>query len=273
MNSRLSLEFGQDLRAGPGSKKPPDIRNADALEIDWVDVLPLDECSYVFRQPPFGGPEFESLEQRAQVHRVAALSGSGGTLDYVTAWFIPAGASARPSRTATRRRGSASWRRRADARCRGRLRLTADACRFPLAALSGFRVILSAAPHVTVDDDSAGTGTDPVVVGRQALARLRESLEPADFPRAGSVDWRAPSRAPPVRTTETSVGNGIGGCRSLPARSTRAAIPGVGSPRESSSRSRRGLECHLHRGTGKNTCSRGRGAPGPLPRGVRDPPE
>ena len=50
MNNRLSLEFGQDLRADPGSKKSPDIRNADALEIEWVDVLPLDECSYVFRQ-------------------------------------------------------------------------------------------------------------------------------------------------------------------------------------------------------------------------------
>ena len=45
--------------------------------------------------PPFGGAEFPSLEQRAQVHRVAALGGSGETLDYVTAWFIRAGASVR----------------------------------------------------------------------------------------------------------------------------------------------------------------------------------
>ena len=68
-----------------------EIRNADALEIDWADVLPPDECSYVFGNPPLGGAKFQSPEQRAQVRRVAALGGSGGTLDYVTAWFIRAG--------------------------------------------------------------------------------------------------------------------------------------------------------------------------------------
>ena len=37
------------------------------------------------------GAKFQSAEQRAQVRRVAALGGSGGTLDYVAAWFIRAG--------------------------------------------------------------------------------------------------------------------------------------------------------------------------------------
>ena len=41
--------------------------------------------------PPFGGAKFQSAEQRAQVRRIAALGKSGGTLDYVTAWFITAG--------------------------------------------------------------------------------------------------------------------------------------------------------------------------------------
>ena len=54
-------------------------------------MLPPDECSYVFGNPPFGGSKFQSPEQRAQVRRVAALGGSGGTLDYVAAWFICAG--------------------------------------------------------------------------------------------------------------------------------------------------------------------------------------
>ena len=90
MNNRLSLEFGQTYARIP-IEKSPHIRNADALEIDWTDVLPPDECSYVFGNPPFGGAKFQSREQRAQVRRVAALGGSGGTLDYVTAWFIRAG--------------------------------------------------------------------------------------------------------------------------------------------------------------------------------------
>ena len=90
MNNRLSLEFGQTYARIP-IEKSPHIRNADALEIDWADVLPPNECSYVFGNPPFGGAKFQSPEQRAQVRRVAALGGSGGTLDYVTAWFIRAG--------------------------------------------------------------------------------------------------------------------------------------------------------------------------------------
>ncbi len=90
MNNRLSLEFGQTYARIP-IEKSPHIRNADALEIDWADVLPPEECSYVFGNPPFGGAKFQSPEQRAQVRRVAALGGSGGTLDYVAAWFIRAG--------------------------------------------------------------------------------------------------------------------------------------------------------------------------------------
>ena len=88
MNNRLSLEFGHTYARSP-IEKAPHIRNADALEIDWADVLPPDECSYVFGNPPFGGAKYQSPEQRAQVRRVAALGGCGGTLDYVTAWFIP----------------------------------------------------------------------------------------------------------------------------------------------------------------------------------------
>ena len=90
MNNRLSLEFGQTYTRIP-LEKSPHIRNADALEIDWADVLPPADCSYMFGNPPFGGAKYQSLEQRAQVRRIAALGGHGGTLDYVTAWFIRAG--------------------------------------------------------------------------------------------------------------------------------------------------------------------------------------
>ena len=90
MNNRLSLEFGHTYARIP-IEKSPHIRNADALEIDWADVLPPDECSHVFGNPPFGGSKFQSPDQRAQVRRIAELGGSGGTLDYVAAWFIRAG--------------------------------------------------------------------------------------------------------------------------------------------------------------------------------------
>ena len=90
MNNRLSLAFGRSYVRIP-LEGSPHIRNADALETDWADLLPPEDCSYVFGNPPFGGAKFQSKEQRAQVRRIAALGKTGGTLDYVTAWFIKAG--------------------------------------------------------------------------------------------------------------------------------------------------------------------------------------
>ena len=90
MNNRLSLAFGQSYVRIP-LEGSPHIRNADALETDWTALLPPEDCSYVFGNPPFAGAKFQSDEQRAQVRRIAALGKSGGTLDYVTAWFIKAG--------------------------------------------------------------------------------------------------------------------------------------------------------------------------------------
>ena len=90
MNNRLSLAFGRSYVRIP-LEGSPHILNADALETDWTALLPPEECSYVFGNPPFGGAKFQSEEKRAQVRRIAALGKSGGTFDYVTAWFIKAG--------------------------------------------------------------------------------------------------------------------------------------------------------------------------------------
>jgi hypothetical protein len=89
MNNRLSLEFGQTYVRIP-LRKSPHIRHADALETDWAELLPPTQCSYVLGNPPFIGAKYQSAAQRAQVQRIANLGGSGGTLDYVTAWFIKA---------------------------------------------------------------------------------------------------------------------------------------------------------------------------------------
>ncbi len=89
-NNRVSLEFGQVYLRIP-LRASPHIRHADALETDWNDVLPAGECDYLLGNPPFVGAKYQSAEQREQVRRIAGLGGSGGTLDFVTAWFLKAG--------------------------------------------------------------------------------------------------------------------------------------------------------------------------------------
>lgn len=93
-NNRVSLEFGQVFRRIP-LRVSPHIRHADALETNWDSVLPAADCDYLLGNPPFVGAKYQSEPQRAQVRRIAQLGGSGGTLDYVAAWFLTGGAYAR----------------------------------------------------------------------------------------------------------------------------------------------------------------------------------
>jgi hypothetical protein len=92
MNARLSAEFGQSYLRIP-LKASPNIRHADALELDWAEVLAPGACDYVFGNPPFIGQSFQSPAQRRQMARI--VGGTGGSLDYVTAWFFKAAAYAR----------------------------------------------------------------------------------------------------------------------------------------------------------------------------------
>ena len=89
MNNQLSLEFGQAFTRIP-LKKTPNIFHADALETDWTNCLPPESCSYIIGNPPYAGAKLQTVEQRVQVRRIANLGGSGGSLDYVAAWFIKA---------------------------------------------------------------------------------------------------------------------------------------------------------------------------------------
>jgi hypothetical protein len=91
MNAQLSLIFGQVFLRIP-LRKSPSITHGDALELDWSSLLPPAKCSYIIGNPPFVGAKYQSELQRAQVRRIADLGKSGGTLDFVAAWFLKAGA-------------------------------------------------------------------------------------------------------------------------------------------------------------------------------------
>lgn len=95
MNTQASLEFGAAFLRIP-LRKSPNIIHADALETDWAAIAPK-TLSYIIGNPPFGGAKLQSKEQRKQVREIAALGKSGGTLDYVSAWFIKAAAFGAPT--------------------------------------------------------------------------------------------------------------------------------------------------------------------------------
>jgi len=91
-NMELSAAFAEVYRRIPLEHSPP-IICADALDMDWQQLLPAKKCSYVLGNPPFIGKSYQSRQQSAQLKAIAAQAGlnnGAGVLDYVCAWFIKA---------------------------------------------------------------------------------------------------------------------------------------------------------------------------------------
>ena len=89
MNLRVSEAFGLYFARIP-LKSTPTIRHANALRLDWNEVLPAERCSYVLGNPPFLGKQYQTPEQKAAVAPIYQALEGGGVLDYVAAWYIKA---------------------------------------------------------------------------------------------------------------------------------------------------------------------------------------
>ena len=87
MNLRVSVEFGLYFARIP-LKSTPQIRHANALRLDWHEVLPAERCSYVLGNPPFLGKTYQSKEQKADLAAVMQGIHGAGDLDFVCAWYV-----------------------------------------------------------------------------------------------------------------------------------------------------------------------------------------
>lgn len=87
MNLRVSVEFGLYFARIP-LKSSPQIRHANALRLDWQEVLPAERCSYVLGNPPFLGKTYQSKEQKADLAAVMQGIHGAGDLDFVCSWYV-----------------------------------------------------------------------------------------------------------------------------------------------------------------------------------------
>lgn len=71
-------------------RKRANIVCANALRIDWRDVISAEKVSYILGNPPFGGKHYQNKEQREDQELITAGIKSGSDLDYVANWFIKA---------------------------------------------------------------------------------------------------------------------------------------------------------------------------------------
>ncbi len=89
MNVELSEAFGDAVVRLPLTHSAR-IANANALRMDWNEVLPADQCIYVLGNPPFVGKKEKSQAQKSDMMHVWGGVMRAGTLDYVTGWYLKA---------------------------------------------------------------------------------------------------------------------------------------------------------------------------------------
>ena len=90
MNRELSERYGQSYVRLP-LEHQANIICADALEMDWDDVLPADKCNYILGNPPYSGSRHMSDNKRIAMKKITKKCNAySGKLDYVTGWFFKA---------------------------------------------------------------------------------------------------------------------------------------------------------------------------------------
>jgi hypothetical protein len=64
----------------------------NSLRLNWNDVIPAEQCSYVLGNPPFVGHQWRTPEQMQDMEDTWGNEGRFGRLDYVTCWHHKAAA-------------------------------------------------------------------------------------------------------------------------------------------------------------------------------------
>ncbi|MCM1316146.1 MAG: methylase [Prevotella sp.] len=76
-------------------KSYANITEANALRIDWTDVVPKEKLSYIMGNPPFVGYSLQSKEQKADILNIYVDEKgkpykTAGKIDYVSCWYFKA---------------------------------------------------------------------------------------------------------------------------------------------------------------------------------------
>jgi hypothetical protein len=86
MNMLMSMEFGQYFARLP-LKNSANIVHANALRIDWNEVVKKEELSYILGNPPFIGYQWQNEAQKKDLLSIFGVHKGAASLDYVSCWF------------------------------------------------------------------------------------------------------------------------------------------------------------------------------------------
>lgn len=80
------MEFGRYFSRLPLDKSAT-IVHGNALQRDWRGIVQPKQLSYILGNPPFGGKQYQSDEQKADMARVFHDVPGAGVLDFVAPWY------------------------------------------------------------------------------------------------------------------------------------------------------------------------------------------
>lgn len=86
MDQEISHYFGGNFIQFP-IRDNANIVNANALRLDWNDVVPAQKLNYIMGNPPFSGARLMTIDQKSDLEYVFKGLENLGNLDFVTAWF------------------------------------------------------------------------------------------------------------------------------------------------------------------------------------------
>jgi len=89
-NRDLGVALGQTAFRRLPLLASPTLKVANALRIDWCEVLPPTDNVYILGNPPFVGKKEQNADQKADMGVVWKGVKGTGVLDYVTCWYIKA---------------------------------------------------------------------------------------------------------------------------------------------------------------------------------------
>jgi len=89
MNIELSKALGLYYVRLP-LKTTPNIIQGNALRLNWDDIIPKNELSYILGNPPFIGKKRRSIEQNEDMKIICEHIKNYGILDYVCCWYVKA---------------------------------------------------------------------------------------------------------------------------------------------------------------------------------------
>jgi len=87
MNILASQELG-DYFARLPLKKAATIVSDNALRMDWNEIVPMSELTYILGNPPFIGGKYADKEQKQDMSEVCSGIDNYGLLDFVANWYV-----------------------------------------------------------------------------------------------------------------------------------------------------------------------------------------